>query len=149
MFDAIITRHYELTPTYIDVFGATARWSDDHGWEQNFDGWMKRGQSRVFKRYHYYNIEAVLEDCMLKANELGIGELVEMIVVSPPVAAGLYVENVLTDSDFVTVQNARPCYFDIPNILLRNRLRPIRLRVAQNPGQYFYCGAADAHGWLL
>lgn len=159
MFDAVVSKSFEISPTYVNVFGAVARWTDDHDWEHNFNGWFRRGQSRVFQPYVPCDLARQLEDTILLAQDMGIADKVAMIVISPPTAAGLYVERVLTDSDFARVSHAGPCYFDIPDILFGDIGTPMLLRVVQDPsgylavtetiGGFFCCGAADATGALL
>lgn len=149
MFDAMTTADFEIAPTHITVFGATARRTVDGAWEHNFNGWYRRGHSRHFEPYYFCDLASYIEDCITGADDASIAGEVEMIVISPPVACGLYVESSLTDSDYTDVIVAKACWFDILNARFGDIKTPIPLRVAQNPGYFFCCGVADVSGRLL
>jgi len=146
MFDTLVGKGFEIAPTHITVFGATARWSDDHGWEQNFTGWQRFGASKKFHPLNYFGVDIHLEDCIVAAGNGGVIHLVEKLLVSPPVAAIMYVENILTAEDFVKISYARPCFFDLPAVRFGDVRTPIPVRVAQNPGHEYGCGVVTARG---
>ena len=150
MTDSIINgAHFTVFPGYISVFGAEARMTVSGDWEHNFDGWFHRGHSRVFRPFDNYNLDTFLKDCIVSADNMGRAGDVAMIIVSPPMAAGLYVEKVLTQDSFESVVSKKFCFFDIPAVCFGEVKTPMRLRVAQNPGYKFCCGAADITGMLL